>query len=278
MSAIVSEHDAKRAGAEIVKQTDNAPLSGLLYPILQVLDEQYLDVDAQFGGLDQRKLFIAAKEWLPKMGYRERAHLCNAMIPGIQGAKMSSRSVLRIFQPDSANNSTCNSDPDSKIDLLDGPDVVTKKIRKAVATPGVVEDNGILALIEHVLLPAAGLSGTREFQVDRSRDGLEPLVYTTIEKIHEDYKTDILSPQVLKPAVTTALNKLLAPILADYSASKEWQEVALKAYPPPPAAQKVKKVKNKGTRDPKLLQKEQAEGSAVEKKELPVLTKENQEN
>lgn len=50
MCSVISEHDAKRAGAEIVKQTDNAPLSGLLYPILQVLDEQYLDVDAQFGG------------------------------------------------------------------------------------------------------------------------------------------------------------------------------------------------------------------------------------
>lgn len=50
LSSLISEHDAKRAGAEVVKQTDNAPLSGLLYPILQVLDEQYLDVDAQFGG------------------------------------------------------------------------------------------------------------------------------------------------------------------------------------------------------------------------------------
>jgi tyrosyl-tRNA synthetase len=50
LTSLTSEHDAKKAGAEIVKQTDNAPLSGLLYPILQVLDEQYLDVDAQFGG------------------------------------------------------------------------------------------------------------------------------------------------------------------------------------------------------------------------------------
>lgn len=50
LCSLVSEHDAKKAGAEVVKQTDNAPLSGLLYPILQVLDEQYLDVDAQFGG------------------------------------------------------------------------------------------------------------------------------------------------------------------------------------------------------------------------------------
>jgi tyrosyl-tRNA synthetase len=54
LSSVISEHDAKRAGAEIVKQSNNAPLSGLLYPILQTLDEQYLDVDAQFGGKSSR--------------------------------------------------------------------------------------------------------------------------------------------------------------------------------------------------------------------------------
>lgn len=50
LASLISEHDAKRAGSEIVKQTSDGPLSGLLYPILQVLDEQYLGVDAQFGG------------------------------------------------------------------------------------------------------------------------------------------------------------------------------------------------------------------------------------
>ena len=50
LSSCISEHEAKKAGAEIVKQSDSAPLSSLLYPVLQVLDEQYLDVDAQFGG------------------------------------------------------------------------------------------------------------------------------------------------------------------------------------------------------------------------------------
>jgi tyrosyl-tRNA synthetase len=71
LSSVVSEHDAKKAGAEVVKQTGNAPLSGLMYPLLQVLDEQYLDCDVQFGGVDQRKLFTAATEWLPKLGYRK---------------------------------------------------------------------------------------------------------------------------------------------------------------------------------------------------------------
>lgn len=76
LCSLVSEHDAKKAGAEVVKQSANAPLSGLIYPILQVLDEQYLDCDAQFGGLDQRKLFVAATAWLPKIGYRQ-ASFCD---------------------------------------------------------------------------------------------------------------------------------------------------------------------------------------------------------
>ena len=50
LSSLVTEHDAKKAGSEIVKQSDASPLSGLLYPILQVLDEQYLNADVQFGG------------------------------------------------------------------------------------------------------------------------------------------------------------------------------------------------------------------------------------
>lgn len=53
LCAVTTEHDAKRAGAEVVKQTDNAPLSGLLYPLLQALDEEYLGCDMQFGGVDQ---------------------------------------------------------------------------------------------------------------------------------------------------------------------------------------------------------------------------------
>ncbi|VDM82059.1 unnamed protein product [Strongylus vulgaris] len=40
----VSQRDALRAGAEVVKQVDSPLLSGLLYPLLQALDEQYLKV------------------------------------------------------------------------------------------------------------------------------------------------------------------------------------------------------------------------------------------
>lgn len=53
LCSIVTEHDAKKAGAEVVKQVESPLLSGLLYPGMQALDEEYLGVDFQFGGVDQ---------------------------------------------------------------------------------------------------------------------------------------------------------------------------------------------------------------------------------
>lgn len=61
-----------QAGAQVVKQAASPLLSSLLYPTLQALDEEYLDVDMQFGGVDQRKIFMFAKENLPKLGYKKR--------------------------------------------------------------------------------------------------------------------------------------------------------------------------------------------------------------
>lgn len=86
-----------------------------------------------------------------------------------------------------------------------------------------------MAFTEYVLLPASELKhGKAEFVVDRSRDGLEPLVYNGIEQMNEDYRNDVLSPQILKPAVNKALNELLEPIRKAYEESKEWQEVSFR--------------------------------------------------
>ena len=60
----------------------------------------------------------------------------------------------------------------------------------------VTEDNGLLAFAEYVLLPAAALKGKKELTVDRSRDGLEPLVYTSVDQMNDDYKKDVVCQQL----------------------------------------------------------------------------------
>lgn len=133
LSSVMTQHDAKKAGAEVVKQVESPLLSGLLYPGLQALDEEYLKVDAQFGGVDQRKIFTLAEKYLPQLGYAKRVHLMNPMVPGLAGGKMSS------------------SEEDSKIDLLDSPANVKKKIKRAFCEPGNIAENGLLSFTKHVL-------------------------------------------------------------------------------------------------------------------------------
>lgn len=79
LASVLTEHDAKKAGAEVVKQVEHPLISSLLYPGLQALDEEYLKVDAQFGGIDQRKIFTFAEKYLPQLGYSKRIHLMNPM-------------------------------------------------------------------------------------------------------------------------------------------------------------------------------------------------------
>lgn len=55
------------------------------------------------------------------------------LVPGLAGGKMSS------------------SEEDSKIDLLDSPAVIKKKLKKAFCEPGNVTENGLLAFAKHVI-------------------------------------------------------------------------------------------------------------------------------
>lgn len=176
LSCVVSERNAKKATTEVLKEVGDPPVSGLNYPLMQALDEEYLGVDAQFGGVDQRKIFTLALEQLPKIGYRKRAHLMNPMVPGLQGKKMSS------------------SEPASKIDLLDPPDVVRQKFKKLPLAPRETEDVGIFSFIQYVLLPVSQLQrgGTPEFVVEQ-REG-EPRIYNDIATLKDDYREDTVSP------------------------------------------------------------------------------------
>lgn len=183
LSCVVTESYAKKATTQVLKEVRHPPVSGLNYPLMQALDEEYLGVDAQFGGVDQRKIFTLALEQLPKIGYRKRAHLMNPMVPGLQGGKMSS------------------SEPDSKIDFLDPPDVVKKKMRKVPLEPRETENSGIFSFIQHVLLPASELqrNETPEFVVEQGEGNFR--VYNDIETLKDDYREDKVSHRFHRPRI-----------------------------------------------------------------------------
>src|SRR3989344_9145507 len=195
LSTYVSVHDATKAASEVVKLGDNPKLSGILYPLMQALDEEYLGVDVQYGGVDQRKIFVLAGEVLPKIGYRKRVHVMTPMLPGLIGSKMSA------------------SVPASKIDLLDDEVTVRKKINAAECVAG-NPDNGLMAFLKHLIF-VVKKDRKESFVVERKAEHGGKLVYASYEDLERDFISQKLHPGDLKAAVAREIISLLEPMFKD---------------------------------------------------------------
>ncbi|KAI6203966.1 Tyrosine--tRNA ligase, cytoplasmic [Aphelenchoides besseyi] len=206
LCANVSQRDALKAGAEVVKQVQSPCLSGMMYPLLQALDEQYLKVDAQLGGVDQRKIFILAEEQLPKLKLGKRYHFMNPMVPGLTGAKMSS------------------SEKETKIDLLDPPELVEAKIKSAACpkTSGDEEaQNGVLSFYEFVIFPTIK-------SVDLKGDG--NLRFENSVDLNAAFNDGKVSEEELKAYLVEFLNGILGKVRHACD-NEEMKEILTKAYP-----------------------------------------------
>jgi len=188
-------HDANKAASEVVKMGDSPKLAGIIYPLMQALDEEYLKVDAQYGGIDQRKILVFARENLPKIGYRSRIEIMTPLIPGLQGqgGKMSA----------SVKN--------SKVDLLDDEAAVKEKLDKAFCPEGVVEGNGVLAFLKYVIF-AIKEQSKEPLVIKRPVKFGGDLSFASYAEFEETFVAKKVHPLDVKNAVRDEINRLLAPL------------------------------------------------------------------
>ena len=194
LSTFTTVHDATRAASEVVKMGDSPKLSGLLYPLMQSIDEEYLGVDVQFGGNDQRKILVFAREMLPRLGYKPSVEILTPLIPGLTpGGKMSS------------------SEKNSKIDLLDNEKTVNEKLNAAFCEQGKVEGNGVLAFCKHVIMVHKE-DNKKEFVIERPEKFGGTLKYSTYAELEKDYAAGKIHPMDLKKTVAKEINLLLETV------------------------------------------------------------------
>src|SRR3989344_6882114 len=130
---------ATRAASEVTRMKE-PKVSELIYPIMQALDEQYLGVDIQLGGIDQRHIMAAAREYLVKLGYKQRVEIMTPLVVSLKGpgVKMSA------------------SIPETSIKVYDSEETIRLKIRNAYCPAGVVEDNPAIQLFRYIVFPVRG--------------------------------------------------------------------------------------------------------------------------
>lgn len=207
LSTLATVNAAIHSASEAVKTArENPKISGIIYPLMQALDEEYLKADMQFAGLDQRKILVFAREYLPKVGYKPRIELMTPMIRGLTGNQMSS------------------SVESSKIDLLDDEVTVIKKINVAEFNDGSVE-NGIMDILRYLIFVIKEDKG-EGLVIERSEKYGGTVSYKNYEELKKDILNQKLHPLDLKNSVAREINILLKRFRED----KEIHKLHKEAY------------------------------------------------
>lgn len=201
-NTLMTVSKVQHAGAEVVKQTDNPLMSGLLYPTLQALDFEYLKADAFLGGIDQRKICMYSADLLPRLGYkRQQIHLMNPMIPGL--SKVSGKTESKMS----------SSEASTKIDLLDTRKELQKKIGSTYCVERDISDNTLLTcFVKNVLFPIMTMKGITEFNIIRPENYGGNIYYSTYDELECAFIDGRLHPVDLKLGIVDNLDKILEPI------------------------------------------------------------------
>lgn len=208
ISSMTSTHDCHKAASEVVKMGDSPKLSGYIYPLMQALDEEYLSVDMQVGAVDQRKIFVLAREQLPKLGYEKRVELMIPFLPGLVGKKMSS------------------SNEASKIGLLDTPETIQKKVKSADFIAG-DPANGTMAFFEHIAFTLLQ-DKKKSLIIERPEKFGGNLEYKSYKELEKAVKEKSVHPLDVKNAATKQIINLLSEV---ESKRKELEKLEKIAYP-----------------------------------------------
>lgn len=132
-----------------------------------------------------------------------------------------------------------SSEDESKIDLLDSPANVKKKLKKAFCEPGNIENNGVLSFVKHVLFPL--FQNKEKFVISRNERNGGDIIYENFESLEQAFSKQELHPGDLKAGVEVYINRLLEPIRQKFNDPK-LKELAQKAYPAPAKQSKKKTI------------------------------------
>jgi tyrosyl-tRNA synthetase len=210
MAANTTISRATRAGSEVVRQSDNPRLGGLIYPLMQTQDIVALDADIAYGGIDQRGIYMYSREVLPEWGHDKPVCVFAPLLAGLSGGKMSA------------------SEQESGIWLTDDEETVHEKVGGAYCPAGETEENGVLQYVEYLVFPVLEIRDQLPFTVERPEEYGGDLSYDEYDELEADFVSGELHPADLKPAVGDAVAEVIAPVREHLMAAPE---VLAAAYP-----------------------------------------------
>ncbi len=180
-----------RSMQQVARDIENAKISQIIYPLMQVADVKFLKTNFVVSGIDQRKIYMLGIDEGKKIELQEAVYLYTPLIPGLKGpgTKMSS-SVKESF-----------------ISIRDKKQDIKKKILGAYCKVGDVANNPILAITKLILFP--NFEKIKIKRSDKFGGDVEFKSYNDLKNAFESGKLHALD---LKNAVADYLEEIIAPI------------------------------------------------------------------
>ena len=183
-----------RSMQTVARDVENAKISQVIYPLMQIADFKYLKVDGALGGLEQRKIHMLALESLKDLKYKKPFLIHHELIPSLKGkGKMSSDKK------------------ESMISILDSNKEVKNKLNKAHCPEGVVKDNPVLGIIKLIIFPH-----NNKFVIERPEKFGGNKEFKKYEDLEKAFSKKEIHPLDLKNSCAKYLNEILGKIKKNF--------------------------------------------------------------
>ncbi|MDG6901582.1 MAG: tyrosine--tRNA ligase [Nitrososphaerota archaeon] len=180
----------------------------LFYPMMQVADIFWLDVDICQLGLDQRRANILAREIADRMKWKKPVAVHHHMLIGLQGKKEPEGSFDENHAIDSEIASKMSkSKPETSIFVHDSTEAIMKKVNGAYCPQKVVEGNALIEYSRYIVFRKR-----KSLRVERPEKYGGTVEFFSADELESAFRAGSLHPADLKRGVGEALDSIIAPI------------------------------------------------------------------
>jgi tyrosyl-tRNA synthetase len=196
----------------------------LFYPMMQVADIFWLDVDICQLGVDQRRANILAREIADKMKWKKPVAVHHHMLIGLQGKKEPEGFDENGTVDAEIASKMSKSKPETSIFVHDSKDMIMEKINSAYCPPKVLEGNALIEYSKYIIFRKR-----KSMKIGRPEKYGGDVEFFSISELEDAYSAGKLHPADLKKGVGEALDEIISPIrehfLKDPSARKLYETV-----------------------------------------------------
>ena len=183
-----------RSMQEVARDIENASISQMWYPLMQIVDIKYLKADLALGGLEQRKIHMLGKD-LSKILNHSFIALHTPLITSLGG---SGQKMSKSIQG-------------SGISIIETKSEIEKSLKKSYCPEKEIKDNPILQISKLIIFPLLS-----KMEISRPEKFGGNKNYKDYLELETDFSTGNLHPMDLKNSVAESLEKIMSPIRKNF--------------------------------------------------------------